>query len=220
MESVSQASLGSTSAAGGMLRQFGGPILVGVMLAGTPTSSAYAASAEASLRSPRPIEQTNAGAAIESAKPAGPAIAELRRLSGLNWDQLASLFDVNRRSLHFWASGKAMNTRNEEHLQRMLAVVRKADRGSASANRTALLAVAADGSTPVALLAQRKYEQVSTRLGIGSARQVQAPKPSAELLAARAPPPPDQLVEALQDPIHRGTGIYRAAKSTRTRSGR
>ena len=34
------------------------------------------------------------------------AVSELRRISGLTWEQLAWLFGVSRRSVHFWASGK------------------------------------------------------------------------------------------------------------------
>ena len=74
--------------------------------------------------------QTTAGAPVPLvAAPAGAVIGELRRLSGLTWDQLARLLGVSRRSVHFWASGKPMAQSNEEHLRRLLAVVRKVDRG-------------------------------------------------------------------------------------------
>jgi len=39
---------------------------------------------------------------------------------------------VSRRSLHLWASGKAMASTNEEKLARVLAVVRQLDRGTAA----------------------------------------------------------------------------------------
>ena len=105
----------STSAAGAMLmRQVREPVLVGCMLAGLGTSTMYAAPQEVLWRSHRSFEQTTAGAVVPSAQPAGAAIGELRRLSGLTWDQLARIFSVSRRSLHFWASGKPMTpaTRN------------------------------------------------------------------------------------------------------------
>jgi DNA-binding transcriptional regulator YiaG len=205
----------STSAAGAMLmRQVRRPVLVGFMLAGLGTSSAHAPPAEMVMQ-PRPVEQTTAGASIVLTKRAGPAIAELRRVSGFTWDQLARLFNVSRRSLHFWASGKAMTSSNEEHLQRLLAVVRKVDRGSAGANRTALLAVRDDGTIPFDLLAAEQYERVVALLGPGETRRVQAPKLSAEAMPDRAPRPPEDLVGALQDRVHPASGRLLGAKAVR-----
>jgi len=56
---------------------------------------------------------------------------------------------------------------NHEHLQRLLSVVRKIDRGSASANRAALLNVREDGSLLFDLLAAGDYERVLSLLGPG-----------------------------------------------------
>lgn len=211
----------STSAAGAMLmRQVREPVLVGCMLAGRGTSTAYALPQHGVLRSQRLVEQTTAGATVVIAEPAGAAIGELRRLSGFTWDQLARMFSVSRRSLHFWASGKPMAPSNEEHLQRLLSVVRKVDRGSASANRTALLGVREDGSLPFDLLAAGDYERVLSLLGPGEARRVSPPKLSDEARAARAPRAPEELVGALQDRIHRDGGTARAARSVRVRSDR
>jgi DNA-binding transcriptional regulator YiaG len=205
----------STSAAGAMLmRQIREPVLVGVMLSGLGTS-AQALPADVMLRAPRPVEQTTAGASVVIVDRGGAAIAELRRLSGFTWDQLARLFDVSRRSLHFWASGKEMTSSNEEHLQRLLAVVRKIDRGSASANRTALLSAREDGSMPFDLLAAQQYERVLALLGPGGARPVQAQRLSAEAMAARAPRPPEELVGALQDRVHPASGRLLATKAIR-----
>jgi DNA-binding transcriptional regulator YiaG len=211
----------ATSAAGAMLvRQVRKPILVGFMLAGLGTSTAHALPPDVVLRAQRTADQTTAGASVSAAAPSGAAINELRRVSGLTWDQLARLFDVSRRSLHFWASGKPMTPSNEEHLQRLLAVVRKVDRGSASANRAMLLGVREDGSLPFDLLASGDYDRVLSLLGPGEARRSSPPKLSEEARAARAPRPPEELVGALQDRIHRDGGIARAAKSVRVRSGR
>ena len=211
----------STSAAGAM-RSFGDPLaaaVVGGMLIGFGTSAGLAPD-----RIPSgarwPAQQTNAGILADIAEPVGAGIAELRRLTAFTWDQLARLFSVSRRSLHFWASGKAMTQSNEEHLQRLLAVVRKVDRGSASANRAALLAVREDGSIPFDLLASQQYGRVAELLGSGEFRRLDVPRPSAEAMAARTPRPPEELVGALQDRIHREMGTARAAKSVRVRSGR
>lgn len=214
-------SFDSTSAAGAMLmRQVREPVLLGCMLAGLGTSTAYAAPPDMSWRSQRSAEQTTAGAIAPSAQPAGAAIGELRRLSGLTWEQLARMFSVSRRSLHFWASGKPMAPSNEEHLQRVLAVLRKIDRGAATANRAALLGALEDGTVPFDLLINGEYERVLSLLGPGEGRRVSPPKLSEEARAARAPRPPEELVGALQVRIHPTSGRLRAAKSVRFRGGR
>lgn len=207
----------STSAAGAMLmRQVREPVLVGCMLAGLGTSTAYATTQDLVWRSQRSLEQTTAGAVVPTAQPAGAAIGELRRLSGLTWDQLARIFSVSRRSLHFWASGKPMAPSNEEHLQRVLAAVRKIDRGAASANRTALLGVRENGSIPFDLLVAGDYEAFVSLLGAGEVRRLPPPKLSEEARAARAPRPPEELVGALQDRIHPTSGRLLAAKPIAT----
>lgn len=210
-----RSSFGSTSAAGAMLRQVREPVLVGCMLAGLGTSTAYALPQDREWRSQRPMEQTTAGAPVLVAQPVGAAIGELRRLSGLTWEQLARVFNVSRRSLHFWASGKPMAPSNEEHLQRVLAVVRKIDRGSASTNRTALFGVLEDGSIPFDHLIAGDYERALMLLGHGEARRVSSRLSEAER-GAREPLSPDDLVGALQDRIHPTSGRLLTAKPIKT----
>lgn len=203
----------STSAAGAMLRHVREPMLVGWMLVGLGTSTETALPPENVQQWQRPAAQTSAGASAVESVPAGAAIGELRRLSGLTWEQLARIFNVSRRSLHFWASGKAMTPSNEEHLQRLLAAVRKLDRGSASENRTLLLAVREDGSLPFDLLAAGDYNRVVALLGPGHGRKpLPQSKLSPDAQAARAPRPPEELVGALQDRIHPASGRLLAAK--------
>lgn len=203
----------SGSTAAGVRRQVSLPVLgVVALITGLGTVGVQPAGLEMALCYLH-LEQTSAGASIVIADRAGAAIAELRRLSGFTWDQLARLFKVSRRSLHFWASGKAMTPSNEEHLQRLLAVVRKIDRGSASINRSALLAVQDDRTIAYDLLADEQYDRVVTLLGPGGARRVKAPKLSAEAMAARAPRPPEELVGALQDRVHASSGRLLAARA-------
>lgn len=218
---MSSLAFDATSAAGAMLlRQVGGPVLLGLMLTGVQTSTTYALPIGMALHPQRATDQTTAGTPVTVAASSGAAIGELRRLSGLSWDQLARLFNVSRRSLHFWASGKSMTPSNEEHLQRLLAVVRKADRGSASANRAVLLGVREDGNLPFDLLSAGDYERVLALLGLGEGRRVSLPKSSEETRTARTPQSPEELVGALQGRIHRDVGAARAAKSVRVRGGR
>ncbi len=210
----------STSGAGSMfMRQMREPVLLGCMLAGLGTSSAHAAPPNPVRVPQRSVEQTVSGARVVGTQTPGAAIGELRRLSGLTWEQLARMFRVSRRSLHFWASGKPMAPSHEEQLQRVLAVIREIDRGAASLNRTALLAVREDGVIPLDLLETGDFDRALSLLGPGGAQRFVPPEMSPEARAARAPRPPAELVGALQDRIHQESGALRAAKSVRLRSG-
>lgn len=211
--------LETTSAGGAMLlmRQVREPILAGVIFVGLGTSAAALPSVGVVPQLQRAIDQTNAGASLPDAESASHAIAELRRLTGLTWEQLARLFNVSRRSLHFWASGKPMTPGNEEHLQRILSVVRRIDRGTSSANRGLLLAAQEDGSLAFDLLAGGAYEQVLTLLATGETHRASPAKTVEGALAARAPRRPEELVGALQDRIHPSSGRLRAAKAVNVR---
>lgn len=210
----------STSAAGPMrLRQVVVPLVLGLMLVSIDTSTTSGVFNAASYWA-FPAGQTTSGApAPLVVAPAGATIAELRRLSGLTWEQLAHLFNVSRRSVHFWASGKAMALCNETHLCRLLTVVRKVDMGSAKANRTVLLG-ASGGISPLDLLAAREYERVLSLLGSGDGYRASPPKISKDARTLRALQPPEELVGALQNRIHHDEGAVRAAKSVRIRGGR
>ncbi|MEM5709754.1 helix-turn-helix transcriptional regulator, partial [Elizabethkingia meningoseptica] len=61
------------------------------------------------------------------------AVLEIRRLSGLTWEELADLFDVSRRSVHHWASGKPVNTEHDQALRGVLTALRHLDRGDPAA---------------------------------------------------------------------------------------
>ncbi len=166
------------------------------------------------------MKQPNSGFGdVDTTMTPSTAIAELRRRSGLTWEQIARLFGVARRSVHFWASGKALNVANEERLHRILAVVRYIDRGTAQATRSALMTVLSDGMIPLDLLAEDKFEEVKERLGAGSQPLVPPRTPlSADSQAMRMPLSPDQRVGALHDAVHREIGKSRGAKTVKVRS--
>ena len=69
------------------------------------------------------------------------SIMEIRRRSGLTWEELGDLFGVNRRSLHYWANGKTVSASHDRTIRRMLAAVRHLDRGNQERTRTVLLTV-------------------------------------------------------------------------------
>jgi DNA-binding transcriptional regulator YiaG len=168
------------------------------------------------------LERTNSGfAAVADTIDPGAAIAELRRRSGLTWEQLARLFDVDRRSVHFWASGKPMNAANEERLGRLLAVVRHIDRDNARATRAIIVSALPDGVIPFDLLVMGAFDEVMERIGAGLQSHMPTLTPlSAAARAARIPSSPDERVGALQDTVHHEVGRSRTARAVRTSSKR
>jgi DNA-binding transcriptional regulator YiaG len=143
---------------------------------------------------------------------------ELKRLSGLTWEQLAKIFNVSRRSLHFWASGKPLSPFNEEHLRRLLGTVRYINRGSADINRSALLQPQQGSVIPLDLLIVGKYEEVKRLLGAGKAVEKPKLKPlSPEAIASRLPPPPEERVGIMHETIHKEVGRSRPARTMRSR---
>lgn len=159
---------------------------------------------------------------VEQAEPASSectrkAVSELRRLSGLTWDQLGQLFEVSRRSVHFWASGKPLNAENEERLMRVLDVVRAGDRGSAQDTRAALLD-STDGTSPFDLLVAQRFEDARSLLGSGAGRvRVARTALSPEARADRAPRPPEELVDARSERVHEDLGRGRAVQTARNK---
>jgi len=144
-------------------------------------------------------------------------IAELRRLSGLTWEQLAGALGVTRRTVHFWANGRPINLRNERHLHALLQAIRQADRGMARANREMLLA-ADEGTCPLDLLAAHEYSDFLQQVGEGKGRRKLAREPlSPAAQSNRGPLPPEQLIDALQGRVHNDPGPSRAVKRRRGR---
>jgi hypothetical protein len=127
-------------------------------------------------------------------------VHELRRLSGLTWQELSELFAVSRRTMHLWASGKAMTLEHEKRLHRICAVLRHIDRGESRVNRHALLHVGASQLSPFELLREGLYEKAKSLAGRGvvrperrqkaalsfDAQQERTPRHPAELLQGSA----------------------------------
>ena len=145
------------------------------------------------------------------------AIHELRRISGLTWDQLARLFNVSRRSLHAWGSGQPLYPANEERLNRLLAIIRYIDRGAADLNRQALLTPTTDDGLPLDLLINAEYERVKQLLGRGSGRRKIKHTPLSPGASTQAlwRPPPEQLVGTLHDTIHQEAGRLRVPRDSK-----
>ena len=203
-------------------------LVVSGMLAIAGTSSAepsrlweehYVHEFESTTSNPSYQQQSTWNANINESREedTGHAVSELRRVSGLTWDQLGQLFGVSRRSIHFWASGKPLNAANEARLMRMLDVIHEAYRGDARSTRVALFQVT-DGISPFDLLTSERFKEARELLGKGVSRAAEHRlRLSPVETAARRPLTPDQLVGALQNSVHRDKGNRRAAKTVRNK---
>jgi DNA-binding transcriptional regulator YiaG len=167
-----------------------------------------------------PIVHTSGDlAAIDDEQSSSADIMELRRLSGLTWDQLGRLFQVARRTVHFWASGKALNAVNQEKLYRILETVREIDKGGAAANLATLFSSPRAGVTHFDLLRDGRYAEVIASIGEGEGYRIPTLRPiSSDARMLRAPSVrPEDLADALQDTIHRNVGRSRVARVARTK---
>ncbi len=130
----------------------------------------------------------------------GQAVMEIRRLSGLTWEELADLFDVSRRSLHHWANGKTVTAEEDRTIRGTLAAIRHLHRGGQAGTRALLLAV--DQTTGVSafdLLRNRLFDEAKGRV-----EDIRPPEPRRIPLSdaareARRPPAPTLLLGAEQE---------------------
>jgi hypothetical protein len=119
------------------------------------------------------IHVTSAGVGAPTGFRVRDGIFELKRLSGLTWEELATLLSVTRRSLHLWANGGPINTLNEKHVRDLLLTMRELDRGTARENRALLLAPLRDNDMTVGdLLRGRHFRDALTLVGRGRGRAV------------------------------------------------
>jgi DNA-binding transcriptional regulator YiaG len=185
-----------------------------------PSVSTSATLGEGQARSsPRLAPQTNAGFIRQQSerKRAAEGISELRRQSGFTWDQLARLFKVSRRALHFWASGQPMSAEHEEQLHRVAACIRQAYCGTGEETRATLFRAGADGRIPFDLLMDGRYNEA---LAVVSGSSVLLPNSRPPLPSERAAEwKPENLVDALHDRVH-APGVQRSSTRVRTRVGR
>jgi DNA-binding transcriptional regulator YiaG len=212
--SIIPGSLG-TSGGGNLIFKSLRIICVAGALSITGTHSALSAAQQTPRES---IVQTDSGLTVEEAQTGSAEIMELRRLSGMTWDQLAQLFGVTPRTLHFWASGKGLTPSNEDKLHRTVATVRQIDRGSAKENRDALFMVQSDGIRPIDLIHAGNYGEVMRRLGETRFQRPVLVPLSTEARSWRAPMKPSDLTNALQTTVHRDIGRTRVARAVRIRN--
>jgi hypothetical protein len=148
------------------------------------------------------------------------ALHEIRLKTGLTWDQLSKIFHVDRRSLHFWASGKALSAIHEEQLFRLLKVFRRIDRGSARENRAILLnPLGRSNQTPFEKLVSGDFDGALSLVDSSQITRRRSPVPSAEQVADRLPSSPFSFDGDIDDSPLPTSGLYRASKRVRIKRG-
>ncbi len=128
------------------------------------------------------------------------AIMEIRRRSGLTWQELGELFDVSRRSIHHWANGKPVSAGNDRMIRRMLAAIRHLDRSSQRDTRALLLSVdQATGVSPLDLLQAGRFDDATDRVPGDRTPEPHRVPLSPPARDARRPLAPTLLLGAEQD---------------------
>jgi transcriptional regulator with XRE-family HTH domain len=179
-------------------------LIVGVLLVGLGTSLEPLATDFPQTQLLRQNSQTTNGLLVEQPnqqQTTQRCLASLRMMTGLTWEQLASVFGVSRQAVHVWMSGAPLHSTNEAHLRALFHVITKIDRGTARANRT-LLESSIEGQSVLEMLTAKEYDRILELVGIENPRLFRPSLPiSAEARALKMPPKPEYLVDALQDRI-------------------
>lgn len=130
-------------------------------------------------------------------------IYDIRRLTGLTWEELAALFNVNRRSVHYWANAGALKPHNAHHLKAVFETVRQFDRRGASAARLALLTPNAAGNRPLDLLASGRYREAIAVFNSMPRLNTQPPPHPIKIL-----PRPAELMSGVSDRSDPGAATF------------
>jgi transcriptional regulator with XRE-family HTH domain len=128
------------------------------------------------------------------------SVHEIRRLSGLRWEELAALFGVSRRSVHHWASGKVVSSANEDLIRQVLVLVRAYNRGEARKTRDFLLSPGAGGLSPFDHIRARSFEQLAAVPSLATPAVARSLEPlSDKARTTLRPPPPHALLDTIND---------------------
>jgi DNA-binding transcriptional regulator YiaG len=177
-------------------------IVVGAFLLASSAGSPATASSYPMIEVP--VERTGSspiGRLQNTSEPStASAIHEIRRLSGLRWEELAQLFAVSRRSVHHWASGKAVSSANEDLIRKVLTLARAYNRGEARKTRDLLLTPGADGLSPFDLIRARSFGMLGAPPSLATQAVVRSTEPlSDQARAALRPLRPHVLLDAISD---------------------
>jgi hypothetical protein len=122
---------------------------------------------------------------------------------------------VTARTLFLWKEGRPINRANEERLQRLVALLRRVDRGSPDANRAALFGARSDGTVPFDLLVAGDLERAEATLSV---QRSMVPVPE-RTLRERRPMAPAEMMGLSDEKVHAESGVVRTARSRRLKKG-
>ena len=143
------------------------------------------------------------------------AVLEIRRRSGLTWEELSELFEVSRRSVHHWANGKTVSAKHDREIRYVLAAIRHIDEGSQAATRDRLLTIDASEKSVFALLKAHRSDEVVAHgdAAVPAPQRIPLSQKAQEMLR---PPAPVLLLEAEQDRPAFPVSKARIARAVRT----
>ena len=116
------------------------------------------------------------------------AIWDLRRHSGLRWQELADSLGVSRRAVHHWAKGGHVSALHAQLIQDLAALVAQHEEAAPDATRARLLAPTQTGPAPLAAFRARSRPRRSVPLSTLSVADLLSDEPLQE-------PPPSRLPE-------------------------
>lgn len=161
-------------------------------------------------------DRTDAGIPRQIGQQPAQAVADMRRIAGLTYEEVATLCAVTRRTIHHWVSGRPIDAANEKRLLEVLEALRAIDRGAADATRDALFRRIAGQEAPFGLLAKGHMVEGVRAAGCGRVASRQSSSPAtAEIQEARRPLPVEALLDARHEPIHRDPGPGRVIRLRR-----
>lgn len=117
---------------------------------GTAADRVYIAPWASTLAGPLGMYSQPTGDVLATPESPGvqQVLLDIRAKTDLTWAQIARAIGVQRRSLHFWAEGRAANAKNTERLMDLAQAINQLDRGDA-AETTALLLTPQDAQPSV-----------------------------------------------------------------------
>ncbi|MEM9573061.1 MAG: helix-turn-helix transcriptional regulator [Pseudomonadota bacterium] len=98
-------------------------------------------------------------------------VNEIRRLTGLSWNQLAHLLEVDRRSIYNWLQGGIVRDRNADRIAKLLSSIRYIDEGSIEENQEKLFDVYDGDLSIYELLHQARFDDRHMMSQFGKGRK-------------------------------------------------
>lgn len=96
-------------------------------------------------------------------------LASIKRMTGLGWEDIASIVGCSRQTVHNWTLGGKASASHRDRVSSLYSAVVYIDRGDVDENRR-LLTSAFDGQTAISMLQNAEYDRVKQAVGRGTPR--------------------------------------------------